>query len=50
MDVEAVEVQMCRLCMAEDDVVFFGIFDSDVSTEESVVSKMWNCLNLKVTA
>jgi hypothetical protein len=50
MEVEAENDIMCRMCMCEDDAVFYGIFDSDISTGgESVVSKIWNCLNQKVT-
>jgi hypothetical protein len=48
MDLDTVDSYMCRLCMSEDDVILYSIFD-DVHVEESTVSKIWDCLNLKVT-
>lgn len=41
-------VNVCRLCRGANDVLLSDIFN-DVSAEDSVVSKIWNCLSLKVT-
>jgi hypothetical protein len=49
MDIGAGGGIICRMCLCEDDAVFYDIFDSDIGTGESVVSKILNCLNLKVT-
>jgi hypothetical protein len=38
---------VCRLCRCADDVLLSYIFD-DSAGEESLVSKIWNCLSLKV--
>lgn len=40
-------VNVCRLCRCGDDVLLNDIFD-DITDDESVVSKIWNCLSLKV--
>jgi hypothetical protein len=39
--------EICRLCARGDDVVLRYIFD-DSAGEESLVSKIWNCVGLKV--
>lgn len=49
MDMEVEGGIVCRMCMCEDDAIFYNIFDSVISEGESVVSKIWNCLNLEVT-
>lgn len=39
--------EVCRFCARRDDVLLSYIFD-DSAGEESLVSKIWNCLSLKV--
>ena len=38
---------VCRFCRHADNVLLSCIFD-DSAGEESLVSKIWNCLSLKV--
>ena len=45
METEVMAV--CRFCRSAGDVLLSYIFD-DSAGEESLVSKIWNCLNLKV--
>ena len=45
MDLKVMAV--CRFCRRADDVVLSYIFD-DPAGEESLVSKIWKCLSLKV--
>jgi hypothetical protein len=43
MDSDVEDSTMCRMCMCEDDVILYSIFD-DVSTAD----KIWECVGLKV--